>query len=155
MVNNVSKRDTSPRENPERDIDLLAKRASVIIFTARARSPFALFQNEITICPNRVTVVDKGLFLYDEYPMPIESINGARVVRTLFFAALHIDTFGVQKPPPLEYMRFGDARLARRYILALIECKRNGIDLSKFGLDELSERLLEIGRVREGKGDNI
>lgn len=131
-------------------LDLLVKRAETVVFQARTHTPFRFLQDEITICLNRVTVVDRGWGYYEEYPMPIEGINGARVVKGVMFATLHFDTFGVQKPPPLEHMSIDDARLARRYVLALIECKKNGIDLMKYPMKELREKLKQIGMVREG-----
>ena len=143
----VQKRTTDTIEKD--GLDKLMERAGVIVFRARTVFPFTIFPNEITITLNRVVVVMRGLMFQDEYPMPFEAITGARVVRTFYTAALHIETFGVAKPPPIEFLSVNEARLARRYILALVECKKNNIDLAKYPIEELKEKLKEIGMVRE------
>ena len=106
------------------------------------------FKNKITICPNRVTITYNTLLSRDEYPMPMESITGARIYNDFWYATLNIDTFGVQKPEPLRYLGINDARLARRYILALIECKKADIKLPFSDIDALREKLKNIGMVR-------
>lgn len=47
-------------------------------------------------------------------------------------------------------MKIDEARRARRYILALVECKKNAIDLSHYDISELKEKLNRIGKVQEG-----
>ena len=86
--------------------------------------------------------------------MPIENITNARIYTHFLSASLIIETFGIPKPEPIRNMKIDDARLVRRYILALIECKKANLDISDFGLDEIREKLKEIGMVRytSGKG---
>jgi hypothetical protein len=133
----------------------LEHRAGLIIFEAASVRPFLLSnKDKITICPNRVTVSNKTLFTSEEHPMPIENITGARIYRHFMFASLIIDTFGVQKPDPVDYMRVNDARLARRYILALIECKKSNIDLTGMDLGDLRKVLKSIGMVRFSTSDD-
>lgn len=145
----VVKKVTTEEKGGRDDFQRLIERSGVVVFRARTIFPFTWLPNEITITLNRVVVVIRGLMFQDEYPMPFESITSARVVRTFGMAALHIDTFGVAKPPPLSYMNVNEARLARRYILALVECKKNGIDVGKYPIEELREKLKEMGTVRE------
>jgi len=129
----------------------LAREARSVIFETKTVFPFDLFPNTLTICPNRITITDHGFLYSDEYPLPIEVITGARLYKTLLFASLTIETFGYRKPPPLKYLKTHHARLARRYILALIECRRQNIDLSYHPINELRRLLKEIGMVREGQ----
>jgi hypothetical protein len=63
-------------------------------------------------------------------------------------ATLSIDTFGISKPDPIKNLRVDEARLARRYILALVECKKSKIDISGMELDELKAKLKNIGIVQ-------
>ena len=134
----------------------LEKIGKYIIFEAEAVSLFGVFKgnDKITICTNRVAITRQTWFSNTEKPMTIESITGASVFRHLMYASLSITTFGIQKPEPLTRLRIHDARLARRYILALVECKKAGIDLTKFDLEELKERLKNLGVVRYSHEEN-
>jgi hypothetical protein len=133
------------------ELDNLVQRASWIIFECNSRSSFfSSRRDKLTICPNRVTITKKSLFTLDEYPMPIENITSARVYTHFKTASLIIETFGIPKPDPLKSLDVNEARLARRYIQALIECEKSGVDLSSMGLKELREKLKSIGTVRYG-----
>ena len=59
---------------------------------------------------------------------------------------------GRPKPAPIKYLKVSEARLARRYILALIECRKANIDLSNLNPDEVREQLKTIGTVQYGSG---
>lgn len=101
----------------------------------------------ITICPNRVTITYRSLLSNFEYPIPLENLVGARITSGIFYSSLFINTFGYDTPKPLTKLKRKDARLARRYILALVECKKNGVDLTKYKIGELKKKLKELGEV--------
>lgn len=138
----------SPSKSSDK-LDELATRSSYVIFEAKTRKLFDLFPNVITICPNRITISYSVLFRKYEYPLPIENVTGARIARGFLYSTLLIETFGYEKPEPLRNMKTHDARLARRYILGLVECKKNNVDLSNHNLSELREKLNKIGMVRQ------
>ncbi len=142
------KEDAVPRDSEDK-LSMLAERANKIIFEAKSVFPFELFPDKITICLNRVTITYKRPYYLDERPLPIEFINVAHVTRGIFFASLSIETFGVEKPAPISHLKIDEAREARRYILALIECKKNNVDFGQYSLDEIRKKLQSIGRVRE------
>jgi len=132
---------TFPKKELEK-LNELEKKARIILFEAQSQRPmFSKYRDEITICLNRVTITRGGKYSGDEYPMPIENITSARVFRRFRFATLEIDTFGIVKPDPIGNMKVDDARLARRYILALIECKKANIDLSGMKVESIREKL--------------
>lgn len=137
-------------ENSDGDeLDNLAQRASWIIFECSSKYSFLIqSKDKLTICPNRVTITKRSLFTRDEYPMPIENITSARVYTHFNSASLIIETFGIPKPDPLKNLDVNEARLARRYVQGLVECKKNNIDLSHLSLDELRENLKSIGIVQ-------
>jgi len=144
--------DRSGENSPKKRKGTLAqleKRAGWIIFKTQSLFPFDLFPDEITICPNRVTITRNALLVKDEYPLPIESINGARIYRSLFFASLTLETFGYKNPGPINNLSIKNARLARRYILGLVECNKNKIDISNYSLTKFRKRLNNIGMVQE------
>ncbi len=128
-------------------LDSLADRAKKVIFETKTRFPYTLYPTKITICPNRITVSYNSSFHSYEIPMMIESVTGAEVTTGVFFSSLNIETFGIKAPSPISYLNKNDARMARRYILALIECKKNNIDLSDYSILTLRKKLKEIGRV--------
>lgn len=131
--------------------DELIKRAGFIIFEISSKhSPFSLIRSKLVIAPNRITIIKRGLFYTDEYPMPIENVTDAMVYTHMFSASLMIETFGIPKPDPLKNLIVNEARLARRYILGLIECKKAGIDLSGMDITDLRQKLKSIGTVRYG-----
>ncbi len=131
-------------------LDSLAKEAETIIFEAKSTFPFDFTPNKITICTNRVTITAKKILSSEEYPLPIANITNARITESPLFATLIIETFGVQAPPPLRYLKKTKAHKARRYLLALIQCKKDSVDLSGYTLRELKEKLQKIGKVQKG-----
>jgi hypothetical protein len=139
----------SPPKNEPFTLDSLVERARKVIFEAHSSFPKILYPDRIIVSLNRVTIIKQNLFLREEYPIMIDSVTGARVSRSLLHASLTIDTFGPKAPDPIRFLRISQARLARRYILALIECKKSNIDLSAFTQEELRRKLLEIGMVRD------
>ena len=132
-------------------LDELEKRSKTIIFETQSQRPlFTKNRDRLTICLNRVTITRGGRYTGEEFPMQIENITTARVYKHFMFSSLDIDTFGVIKPGQIDNLRTNEARLARRYILALIECKKSDIDLSFVDLFELREKLKSIGMVHHG-----
>lgn len=144
-----SERDLLRKKGEIEKLDELERRASMILFEAQSQRPlFSKYRDEITVCLNRVTITRGGKYSGDEYPIPIENLTSARVFTRFWFATLEIETFGMDKPDPIYNMKVDDARLARRYILALIECRKANIDLSGMKVEEIREKLKSIGMVR-------
>ncbi|EKE05045.1 MAG: hypothetical protein ACD_19C00426G0067 [uncultured bacterium] len=130
-------------------LSILADLAHEILFEAKSVYPYELWPDKITICLNRITITYVTPFSKDERPIPIEYLNTAHVTRGMFFASLSIETFGVEKPNPIHHLRIDDARIARRYILGLIECKKNGVNFGEYNMNEIKEKLQDLGKVRE------
>lgn len=129
-------------------LDELVEKAGYVIFEANSSRLFDPTPDRIAICPNRITLNYQNVFSEQEYPIPIENVIGARVEHGFMNSSLIVETFGYTKPEPLRFLRPKDATLARRYILALVECKKNNVDLSKYTLRELKRKLNRIGTVR-------
>lgn len=130
-------------------LSILADLSHQVLFEAKSVYPYELWPDKITICLNRITITYKKPFSVDERPIPIEYLNTAHVTKGLFFASLSIETFGVEKPNPIYHLRIDDARTARRYILGLIECKKNSVNFGDYKITEIKEKLQDIGKVRE------
>lgn len=130
-------------------LSILADLSHQVLFEAKSVYPYELWPDKITICLNRITITYKKPFSVDERPIPIEYLNTAHVTRGMFFASLSIETFGVEKPNPIQHLKINDARTARRYILGLIECKKNAINFGDYEIGEIKQKLQDIGKVRE------
>lgn len=129
------------------ELDRLVARSNKVIFEAISKYPLLFQTNKITICPNRVTITYGRGYAAEERPMLIEQINTARVIHGRFLASIDMETFGVPKPEPVRGLTHMDARYARRYILALVECRKNNLDLEEYSVEELQEKLKELGKV--------
>jgi hypothetical protein len=136
-------------QKEEDKLSALARLSNTVLFETKSIFPFEIFPDKITICLNRIAVSYNTPFLKDERPIPIEFINTAHITRGYFFSTLSIETFGVEKPNPISHLKTNEARIARRYILALVECKKNGVDFRGYEIAEIKKKLLEIGKVRE------
>jgi len=143
-----------PRESNNKLEELVHRSGYVIFETSTRPSLFNVFSDKIIITPSRLTITKQGLFNKDEYPMAIENITNARMFSHFSRASITIETFGIPKPEPITNLRIEDARKLRRYILALVECKKAGIDLSNMNLEELRDKLLEIGTVRHSSEED-
>ena len=139
----------TPSDKVEDKLSSLVKLANEVLFETKSSSLFELFPDKITICINRITVSYNTPFIKDERPIPIEFINTAHVTRGILSSTLSIETFGVEKPNPIKNLKHDDARIARRFILALVECKKSGVDFRGYPIEEIKEKLLSIGKVRE------
>jgi len=128
-------------------LDLLISHSNSIIFECKSKGLIDFHPDMITICSNRVTITYRSLLSSFEYPIPLENLVGARITNGLFYSSLYINTFGYDTPKPLTKLKRRDARLARRYILALVECKKNGVDLTKYSLKQMREKLKDLGEV--------
>ena len=150
FINSPRKKDEMSEESPDASkLNDLAKSANIIIFECDSRSGILIIgKTKLTISPNRVVISKRGIFTRDEYPMLIDNITNAMVYVQLGRASLTIETFGITKPDPIKNLKVSDARLARRYILGLIECKKSKVDLSGLDLEHLKEKLRDIGIVQ-------
>lgn len=138
--------DSAPKTDK---LSVLADLSHQVLFEAKSVYPYELWPDKITICLNRITITYKKPFSVDERPIPIEYLNTAHVTRGMFFASLSIETFGVEKPNPIHHLKIDEARIARRYILGLIECKKNGVNFGDYEINEIKQKLQDIGKVRE------
>lgn len=138
--------DSAPKTDK---LSVLADLSHLVLFEAKSVYPYELWPDKITICLNRITITYKKPFSVDERPIPIEYLNTAHVTRGMFFASLSIETFGVEKPNPIHHLKIDEARTARRYILGLIECKKNGVNFGDYEINEIKQKLQDIGKVRE------
>ena len=135
----------SARENQEKLNSLLNKNQS-IIFEAKAVFPFDLFPDKLSVDVTRVTVTHNYILSSNVFPIPIETVNAVEAHFGILFASLRIEIQGFnQNPEIINFLWNSDARRAKRFILALIQCRIKGIDLSNLDSEKLKVTLEKIG----------
>lgn len=138
-------------------LDNLVKKTNRRILSIQSVFPFDFFPDTVHIDENKVDVIHRTFFWEKQmFPILIKNINGANITTNPFFATLSIEVTGYEKNPrPIRFLKRNDAVRARRIILGLVACAkegRKGIDLSKIPLTELREKVEEIGKSREHDG---
>lgn len=113
--------------------------------------PFILFRDTVVIEHKSVIIEKKNFFLSSEiYPISIKDILSPVVSTGVFFATLHLELGpgGLHESPPVvSFLKKEEALLARRVIMGLIICDKEGIDLTRMNRDEVLKKLDEVGNV--------
>lgn len=120
---------------------------SKLIYTAKAIFPFQFFPDEIVIETDKVTVIHRTLWYKTVHPMPLDYLMSVTVTRGILFAAISFEITGFEtNPGDITHLWPGDAAKAKRYIMGLIEAKKENIDLSPVKPSEIRDQVEEIGR---------
>jgi len=137
-------------KNNKQQLRRVTKASNRILFRVKAVFPFDFFPNELIIDENSVNIVYKYFFFSREVSsMPFENINACRSSVGLLFGTIYIELEGYNRnPPPLRYLWRKDAYMARRMITGLITCQKQQIDLRKLDLNEVKEKIMNIGMVK-------
>lgn len=120
--------------------------AGEILLRLKSVFPFDLFPNEIIIHRSKIDVVYRQFF-WDEQvvSLPIDQIKGVSVRRSPIFGNLSIDLIG--QSHQIRYLKVAEAYQARRIICGLIIFHQEKIDLSHLSIQQLINKLEEIGRA--------
>lgn len=147
---------TPPHESVLRDkntekLDTLTHLSDNRLFRLHSVFPFTLFTDTIVIEHKSVIIEKKNFFLSSEiYPISIKDILSPVVSTGVFFATLHLELGPGgfhQNPPEISFLKKSEALKARRIIMGLIICDKEGIDLTKMNKDEVLRKLDEVGDV--------
>jgi hypothetical protein len=80
-------------------------------------------------------------------PMPLDYLMSVTVTRGILFAAISFEITGFEtNPGDITHLWPSDAAKAKRYIMGLIEAKKENIDLSPVKPSEIRDHVEEIGR---------
>lgn len=132
-------------------LDTLKKLSDNRLLKLSTVFPFKLFKDTIVIEQKQVTIEVRNFFLSSEiYPISIKDIMSPVVSTGIFFATFHLELgpggFHLT-PPVVSFLRKEEALRARRVIMGLIICDKEGIDLTKMNKDEVLQKLDEVGNV--------
>ncbi|CAN5185736.1 hypothetical protein BH09PAT2_BH09PAT2_07180 [soil metagenome] len=118
-----------------------------ILFKAKSVFPFELFPDEIIIDENKIDIISKLFFQSQQvFSIPLSNVSAASSIVGLFMGSLSIEIKGLeQNPPVLKNLRRQDAIKARRMINGLVTAYKQGIDLKKLDLTQMTNELEQIG----------
>lgn len=135
-------------------LDQLVDKSNMRLLTIHTVFPFDFFPDTIHIDENKVDIIHRQFFIEKQmFPILIQNINAVVLTTNLFFATLTIEVSGYEKnPDPIQMLWHKDAILARRIILGLVACFKEGIDISQLAKDEVRRKVEEIGKAREHTG---
>lgn len=130
----------------KKKLDKLIRASDEIIYSFSSVFPFQLFPDKIIIDENKVTIIRKMLFFKRIFPILIDDILTVKVNRNIFFASIEFEIKDLEEnPSPTTFLWPGEASLAKKYIMGLMQARRNGVDLQSLTSGQLKKRLEELG----------
>ena len=140
------KKQAGPDKKELQKLDKLVTESNRIIYEVESAFPFQLFPDRLIIDENKITLIRKHLLFKRVYPIPYDNIATVRVNRTILFASLEFEVTRFTDPPStLTHLNPSKAAKAKRYITGIMQAKKEDIDLTKLGLNDLRTRLEKIG----------
>lgn len=131
------------------EFDKLEKVTKKEIFVIRGVWPFDFFPNILIIDLNMVSIIKRNLLSRYVFPIRLEDIRTVRDYWGPIFASIEIEARGYKKNPPrIDFLTHGDATKARMYINALMDMKREKIELEKLSTVEIIKKLEEISQIQ-------
>jgi hypothetical protein len=125
-------------------------RAHTKLLSLQTVFPFDILPNTIGIDENKVDIMVRRLFHSEQlHSLLISDIKSVTVTASVIFASRFFEVEGYEtNPPVIPYIWKADAYTARDIIQGLITCNKEGIDVSKFNDENITERLKSIGQVQ-------
>lgn len=144
----------SPPSQPLDDtakLQNLVDRTHRVIFRAKTVFPFDFFPDEVIIDENKIDIVINIFFSSsDTVTIPFKTVQTAHVSTDLFFGTLTLNLeFSKENPVIVNFLKKSDAIKARRIINGLAICAKENINLSKFDIEVVREKIEEIGKTQE------
>lgn len=136
----------------ETRLDDLLNQAKDVIFMARSVFPFDLFPDKLQIDFTKITITQRSFFFTKHIEsVLIERVADAIVETSPFFASLVIqDNFMPDKAIRIKFLKWNDAKRARKMILGLKIAKERGVDFSNVNRDDMAMKIEELGSVYGG-----
>src|SRR5258706_784937 len=154
-LNNETKKDTQQREVNAviKEVDKLGKlidKTNNVIYELSSKFPFQLFPDKVIIDENKITIIRKEFLFKRIFPIMYEDLLTVKVNRGILFAAMEFEVRRLfKKPRPIAYISPKAATIAKKYIMGLVEAKKANINMSKLTVEQIRERLEQIGKADE------
>lgn len=140
-----------PQRDEKEKLQSLIDKTHRVIFRAKTVFPFDFFPDEIIIDQNKIDIVINIFFSSsDTVTIPFKIVQTAHVSTDLFFGTLTLNLeFSKENPVAVRFLTRTDAIKAKRIINGLAICEKENIDLSKFDIEDIREKVEEIGKTRD------
>jgi hypothetical protein len=120
---------------------------STVIFETQSVFPFQLFPDRLIVESDKVTIVHRTFAWKGIFPILLDNLNSVSVNRGLLFAALSFELTGYENNPgDIVHLWPENAAKAKRYIMGLLNAKKQGVDISKIPITEIKDDLEKIGK---------
>ncbi len=129
----------------------LLQESEAVLYTLESVFPLTLFPDKIIIRANHVDVIS-GIFFGSAVSTRVQ-ISDVRQVDVQFnplFATLEIIPQGpLEQTMRVSFLWKDHAKKARRILGGLVESHLKKVDFSKYGSEELTSAMEELGKARE------
>ncbi len=133
-------------------LEKLTESTDRALYELSAVFPFDFFPNKIIIGEKQVVLIFKPFFFSSQiYHYLIEDLLTPVVESSIFFASLRLELGPggfQQNPPRISYLKKGEAIRARRIMMGLLICKKEGIEFEGMSRTQIVEKVEEIGKIR-------
>lgn len=141
--------DLKSKESKKKQIDKLAALTQDTLFKTSAVFPFDFFPNEVIIEKKQIILVYKQFIrTQQEYNVLIQDLLMPIVEMSPFFAKLKLELGPgafQQNPPPISFLKRGDAEEVKKIIQGLLICHKEKIDITDMNKDDIVKKTSEIG----------
>lgn len=121
---------------------------SKIVFRARSAFPFQLFPDEVIVETDKITVVHRTLLFKKVHPVPLENMTSIAVTRGILFASVSFEITGFdENPGNITHLWPETAAKIKRYVVGLIQARKQNVDLSLISADEIRDYVEDIGKT--------
>lgn len=137
------------QEQTEEKFNKLVANSKLVLFETKTTFPFTFFPNKIVITLNDVSVIFNEYISKQIRTIPISKVAEVIVETGFFFAKLRIvDIDYSQNSIEIDYLGIKHAMKAKRLILGLLFARREEVDITKLGNDNIAQKIEELGRVQ-------
>lgn len=125
----------------------VVRESHTILAKAKAVFPFQLFPDRVNIDRHKLTIVHKQFFGVEQTAsVPIENIKNVEADFGPFFGSITItsDLF-VNNTQKVHFLWRDDAKKIQKLVQGAVVAQREGIDLNKIEIKQLTKMLVDLG----------
>lgn len=141
--------DPDPGKATHEKLHQLVEQSKAPLLKVTTAIPLNPFPNKVIVDIHKVTIVYTYFFFSEQiHSVFVKDISDVLVETSWFFSTLKIIDVGyTENSIDVNYLTTDDAKKARKVIQGLIVAHKQGLDLSKYELPDLSQKLEELGRA--------
>jgi hypothetical protein len=136
------------QQGDQKTIGELSDRAAKELIKIKTVFPFTLFPTELIVDEIKVTIITRGLFTKNYFPILLKDLKTVSVWHDLFFGSLTFEISGFEQNPGIvKFLKRNEAIKAHQIIVGLTTVMKEKADksLNDLPTDEKAEKLITIG----------